>query len=56
MFSLQQNWYKRFYRAAESGQDIANTVHTQVSKCKNDKKKGNNNKIYTTNPQDAFSK
>jgi hypothetical protein len=42
MFSLQQNWrtsgWIRFYPEA-GGREVAQTMYTNVSKCKNDEKK-----------------
>jgi hypothetical protein len=53
MFSLQQNWrtrgQNRFYLEGEGGGEVAQAMHTHVSKCENDKIKGekilNNEKI-----------
>jgi hypothetical protein len=45
MFSLQQNWRRRGWNrfcleagVGGGGREVAQTMHTHVSKCKNDKK------------------
>jgi hypothetical protein len=46
MFSFHQNWrirgWNRFCLEAEGGEEVAQTMYTHVSKCKNDAIKSKN--------------